>query len=178
MTQIKVVCILPVNKTVHSKWYQLRIIGYFQPRSCQNSPSPPDVVSLKEVSVHTWIVIVQEATVARLSAPLRIDPAGVQGLQVAAYSSKMTANEWHPMYNACGQPGFPRGRSAGHFSRHRNILLEELLLMNKKRASSVWQIGFLIFSCKIFCQTFCLLTKYMGLHWKQELNNKSIRESD
>lgn len=43
------------------------------------------------------------------------DPAGVQGLQVAAHSSKMTANEWHPMYNACGQPGFPRGRSAGPF---------------------------------------------------------------
>lgn len=32
----------------------------------------PDVVSLKQVSVHTWTVIVQEATVARLGAPLRI----------------------------------------------------------------------------------------------------------
>lgn len=53
-----------------------------------------------------------------------------------------------------------------HFSMHQNILLEELLRMNNKRASSVWQIGFLIFSCKIFCQTFYLLTKYMGLHWK------------
>lgn len=44
-----------------------RIIGYFRSRSWEKPPPTPDVVFLKEVSVHMPVVGVKEATGANLS---------------------------------------------------------------------------------------------------------------